>query len=354
MTSRTIAASAPQRGTGLVETLVGLAIGLLTLVAIFQVYAVSESHKRTIATGSDAQQSASFALFLIARDVANAGNGVASAAVTVDGRTVLDGCALLRSIPILIEAGARAVDPDAITVFYGASSSLATPVALAANAEVRSLASADRYVISAPAAFGPNDVIAAVDGATCTLSTIDPAGVEVSGAGLATLAHTPLSGALGFVYSAGSAFLVNLGRAARLARLRYSVDTSSRALRTQHQLPTAGPVNPILGDIVNLKAQYGLDTDADGTVDTWQAATGTVWSSASLPSQPLATIRQIQSVRVAIVARSPQYEREAVTPGPVLLFDGTIAIALSADQQHYRYRVVETIVPLRNTLWNAT
>lgn len=354
MMHRDVPALSRGRGTGLVETLVGLAIGMLALVAIFQVYAASEGHKRTITAGSDAQQSASFALFLIARDVANAGNGVASAALSVDGRTVLDGCALARPIPVLIEAGARAVDPDAITVFYGASGSLATPVALAANAEVRSLASADPYVIAAPAAFSPNDVIAAVDGAICTLSTIDPSGVQIAGSGLATLAHTPLGGALGFVYSAGSASLVNLGRAARLARLRYSVDTTTRALRTQHQLPTAGPVNPVLGDIVNMKAQYGLDTNGDGTVDTWQAATGALWSSASLPSQPLAIVRQIQSVRIAIVARSPQYEKEAVTPGPLVLFDGTIAITLSAEGQHYRYRVVETLVPLRNALWNAT
>ncbi len=342
-----------QPGVALVEALVGLAIGVLALLVIYQVYVASEGRKRTITGGSDAQQSASYAIFLLARDLASAGNGLASAAKEASGRASLDACASLRPIPVLIAAGTRAVDPDAVTVFFGGSGSLSTPVALAGDATVTSLA-ADPYRVAAPVGFSENDVIAAIDGANCTLSTIDLAGVTVSESGLATLTHTPASGAVGVDYRAGTAALVNLGPANSLGRVRYSVDVTTRALRTQQQLPTAGPVNPVLGDIVNLKAQYGLDTDGDGIVETWQQATGGVWSAANLPAQPLATLRQIQSVRIAVVARSPQYEKQQVTMGPLLLLDGTISIALTADQQHYRYRVLETIVPLRNALWNAT
>jgi hypothetical protein len=31
-----------------------------------------------------------------------------------------------------------------------------------------------------------------------------------------------------------------------------------------------------------------------------------------------------------------------------------VAMTLSADDQHYRYKVLETIVPLRNALWNGS
>ena len=75
-------------------------------------------------------------------------------------------------------------------------------------------------------------------------------------------------------------------------------------------MPTDGPVVPVVSDVVNLKAQYGLDTDNDGIVDTWQDATGGVWSAANLPNQPLATLRQIRAVRIAIVTRSAQYEKD--------------------------------------------
>lgn len=341
-------------GTGLVETLVGLAIGMLALLVIYQVYAASEGQKRTIIGVSDAHQNAGAALFLLIRDLASAGNGIASAAKDASGRAALDGCAMLRPIPVLIAAGAKATDPDAITIFYGGSGSLATPVPLTRDAAVAALAAADPYQVAAAAGFSAGDVIAAVDGANCTVSTIDPGGVAVSASGTATLTHTPVSGTADATFRAGMATLVNLGSVNSLARVRYAVDVSTRALRSQQQLPTPDPVQPVVGDIVNLKAQYGLDTDGDGSVDTWQPASGSVWSAAMLPAQPLATVRRIQSVRLAIVARSPQFEREPVTPGPLLLFDGEVSFALTADQQHYRYRVLETIVPLRNALWNAT
>ncbi len=59
-------------------------------------------------------------------------------------------------------------------------------------------------------------------------------------------------------------------------------------------------------------------------------------------------------MRIAIVTRSAQYEKDAVTPGPLTMLDGTVTMTLTGDDQHYRYKVLETIVPLRNALWNAS
>ena len=151
-----------------------------------------------------------------------------------------------------------------------------------------------------------------------------------------------------------SAALINLGQPASMGRVVYTVDPSALALRTQKQLPTVDPVTPVVSDVVNLKAQYGLDTNNDGIVDAWQDATGGVWSAAALPNQPLATLQQIRAVRIAIVTRSAQYEKTEVTTTPPSLFDGAVAMTLTADQRHYRYKVLETIVPLRNALWNAS
>jgi type IV pilus assembly protein PilW len=99
------------------------------------------------------------------------------------------------------------------------------------------------------------------------------------------------------------------------------------------------PVSSAVSSVMNLKAQFGLDTNNDGTVDTWQPATGN-WSAANLPLQPLATWQQIRAVRIAIVTRSDQYEIQVVTPGPLQMFCTTdpcaVSMTLDADAQHYR------------------
>ena len=119
----------------------------------------------------------------------------------------------------------------------------------------------------------------------------------------------------------------------RFGQTLYTVDPATSTLRTQSLLPTVQPVTPVVSNVVNLKAQYGLDTDNDGTVDTWQPATGN-WSAANLPLQPLATWQQIRAVRVAIVTRSAQYEKDAVTPGPLEMFCTTSPCAVAMTLDH--------------------
>ena len=347
-------ARALQRGIGLIEMMVSIVIAMLLVLVIYQIYEISEGQKRTITAGSDAQQNAAFGMYMLGRDLAVAGNGIASAAAA------LDQCALLRPVPVVIQAGATANDPDSITVFFGGSASLATPVAFMQNSGV------NNYVVQGPVGFSANadpkktDVVAAVQGATCTMSTINAGGVAVDPAtGFATLNVTPVAGNLGATYAAVTSALVNLGPAESMGRIAYTVDASTHALRTQKLLPNADPVAPLVSDVVNLKAQYGLDTDNDGVVDSWQDATGGVWAAANLPIQPLATLRQIRAVRVAIVTRSAQYEKDPVTTGPIVMFDATLGghteeMALGADDTHYRYKVLETVIPLRNALWNPS
>jgi type IV pilus assembly protein PilW len=357
MTQHSLVGSRRERGVGLMEVMISIVIGMLLVLVIYQVYEISESQKRTITSGSDAQQNASYGVFVLGRDISMAGNGIASTA------TSLDACALLRPIPVLIDAGATDNDPDTITVLYGGSSSLSTPVQFKQNAT-----GPQDYVVPGPVGFSQNDVIAAVQGATCTVSTINAGGVAVDGVtGFSTITHTPVAGAMGAPYNAVAATLINLGQAAAMGRVAYTVDTTGHVLRTQNLLPTAGPVNPVINDVVNLKAQYGLDTDNDGSINLWQDATGGVWSAANLPTQPLGTLRQIRAVRIAIVTRSAQYEKDVVTPqypplmpaplGELGMFCDAalvclVRMTLSADDQHYRYKVLETSIPLRNAMWN--
>ena len=272
---------------------------------------------------------------------------------------------MLRPIPAIIAAGATDNAPDTVTVLYGGSSSLSTPAPLLNNASVGTTPPGV-YTVAGPLGFSPNDVIVAVQGANCTLSIVGAAGIAVdTSTGITTITHalTPTPGNNTTAnYGAVAASLVNLGQAAspgeaaRFGQTLYSVDPGTNTLRTQSLLPTVQPVTPVVSNVVNLKAQFGLDTNNDGTVDVWQPATG-IWSSVNLPLQPPATWQQIRAVRVAIVTRSPQYEVDAVTPGPIEMFCSTlpcaVAMTLASDDQHYRYKVLETTIPFRNALWNA-
>jgi len=348
------AAAIRQKGVGIVEVMVSVVIGMLLVLMMFQTYLVTEGQKRTVTSGSDAQQNAAYGIFLLSQDLSMAGNVIAASA------TALSGCTMALPIPVTIAAGATDNDPDTITVFYGGGGSIENPVPLLANATM-SASSPATFQVSGPVAFSPNDTIIAVQGANCTMSTINAAGVSVAAAtGIATISHT-LTATTGnnttATYNAVSASLVNLGQPDRYAQIRYAVNTATSTLTTQSLLPTAQAAAPVVAQVVNMKALYGLDTDGDGNVDTWQTATGN-WSSANLPAQPLATWQQVRVVRVALVARSTQYESTNVTPGPIGIFctpaPCAFSMTLTADQQHYRYKVLETTVPLRNAVWNAS
>ena len=173
MTTRACVPASPQRGFGLIEIMVGILISMLMVLIIYQVYAVSEGQKRTITSASDAQQNASYGLFLIGQDLMGAGQVISASTAA------LSGCAMLRPVPAVIAAGATDNDPDTITVLYGGSSSLSTPAPLL-NAASVGTTPPGAYVVAGPLGFSPNDVIVAVQGANCTLSIIGAAGISVA------------------------------------------------------------------------------------------------------------------------------------------------------------------------------
>jgi type IV pilus assembly protein PilW len=119
---------------------------------------------------------------------------------------------------------------------------------------------------------------------------------------------------------------------------------------------TAGSAIPIIDDIVDLQAQYGKDTDDNGIVETWNNVTptnGAQW-------------QQVLAVRVAVLARSGNYERPANAGDPCeattaanrpkwgdagALQDFPTLMVAGVLPSCYKYRVFETIIPLRNMIW---
>ncbi len=108
----------------------------------------------------------------------------------------------------------------------------------------------------------------------------------------------------------------------------------------------------------NAHALYGLDTNGDGLLDAW-ADPGAIGYDIDTVMATPATMRQIIAVRVALVLRNTNYEKTAVAPSTVTWFDDAKNAAnaslkqtllISGDDLHYRYRVIDSIIPLRNML----
>jgi type IV pilus assembly protein PilW len=126
---------------------------------------------------------------------------------------------------------------------------------------------------------------------------------------------------------------------------------------------TSGFWTPIANNIVGMRAQYGRDRTSlmDGIVDFWDA-TKNPTETCGVTADNTGWLR-ISAVRIALVARNSQPEKTAVTAAAPIWMGTTEVVGVSAsapidvsdapraagfDWDQYRYRVFETVVPLRN------
>ena len=65
-----------QRGVSLIETMVGMALGILVTLVITQVWGVFENQKQRTVSGSSAQASGLLALTELEQDIRSAGAGL--------------------------------------------------------------------------------------------------------------------------------------------------------------------------------------------------------------------------------------------------------------------------------------
>lgn len=84
-----------EHGFSLVEALVALAVGMVTVVVIMQALGNAEAQRRMISSGGDANSSGTIALQLLQRDVLNAGFGMSIAADGVADSDLYSACGAL-------------------------------------------------------------------------------------------------------------------------------------------------------------------------------------------------------------------------------------------------------------------
>lgn len=387
---------ARQRGVTLVELMVGMLIGLLAVLVIAQVTTVYEGRKRTITAGSDAQVNGALALQTLQREVQTSGYGIAEGGAVgcrmVGLRTGMTARFERTLAPVVITDGADGA-ADSLDVLMSNHTDFALPTRVASN----HLRGDSAFVISYNTGLGhrQGDLMLAVPVPTpepgdaeryCSLFNVSADPV----AGSNRILHEAVSGSpwnqdatatifpgrqtTDLSYAANS-LLLNLGT---LVSRRFCITglgdagCDTPAAQVPYQLrqlsfdSTTGQTtaDDLFPQIVQLQAVYGIDTSAtpDQVADVWTAT-----SPASTRDW-----RRVVAVRVAVVARSTQNEQRpanAADPAtttwttptlPVWFPDGLTPEPLRVDKpplgtgddwRHYRYKVFETVIPLRNQLW---
>jgi type IV pilus assembly protein PilW len=356
------------RGVTLIELMISLALGLLTVLVITQVLVMSEGQRRTTTNGTDAQVNGALSLYMIQRDVQMAGYGLASnpAALGCPINANYDGTAVAGFpfvlAPVVIESNGTA--GRKISVMISRKASFSVPMPVTEDHPV----GAGYFVVKSTLGTLAGDMFLAVPGAigpgfSCALLQATNSGGSVpTTLSSVVIPHDGTSqwnpGSLANTFPAGS-YVINLGP---MAYRSYAVG-SGLALQTTSLLSATGgsATEDLYPGVVKLEAMYGKDTDSNGVVDTFDTVTPTT----------AAGWQQVLAIRVAVVARSGQYERDVVTAaaplwnlgtgytvaGTSACFSGSQCLSLGlshiTDWDHYRYKVYDTVIPLRNVLWNS-
>ncbi len=378
--------------------MVGLVIGLLATLVVLQVFSIFEAQKRTTSGTADVQTSGNVALFTIKRDLEMAGYGLLPVATNpplsctspvFDNATGPTPPMTTLSPVTITDGGTGPGASDTITIRYGTSNS----------------GGGGSIIGTAIGTAGANTA-SVNDNQSCHVGDIAIV-INGTGAGQCTLAEvTALSAppdytgiALSTGILNGTSIGANLSCLGTWHEIQYGINpnynpavpANSLAFlqRQDTSFPTPASGNPggapIVADIVNIQAQYGISNAASSNQiirwvnakdqASWNAAvdgpaTGIDWG----PSLTDANRNLIKAVRIAVVARSGLLEKTQVTSACTSLTSdaptGLCAWAGSSSEtvplspapainmgndpnwQYYRYRVFETIVPLRNVIWS--
>jgi type IV pilus assembly protein PilW len=355
-----------QSGFTLIELMVGLTIGMLATVVIMQVLSVFESQKRTTTGAADAQTNGGIALYTVTRDLQMAGWGMhpvgdplattasstafsplSCGTLTVDGAAGIDPGVLF---PVMITDGGTA--SDSITIRYGDSMKGGFPSTI-------TIPAGNPVTVANNLGCQANDraLLTFFDTATSTQSCALTNVTGVVGTTQITLANTTLANP--------DVHLTCLGTWTDRTYSVGSVNNVSTMLQN-------GVAN--VADVVNIQAQYGISNiPSSNQVVQWVDASG-AWVAPSVTNRKL-----IKAIRIAVVARNSKKEPVNVTdacsstttaaPTGLCAWDATDANPLNASPapsitlnndpdgsswQRYRYRVFETIIPLRNIIWSRS
>jgi type IV pilus assembly protein PilW len=373
-----------QAGFTLVELMVGLAIGMLATVVIIQVMSVFDAQRRTTTGSADAQTNGGIALSAIARDAQVAGYPLFPAADAPMECTALTfGATGVASIvPVTITDGVAtgtASASDKITIRYGSSPMGGAPAQITAVGATTGASPNQRTPVTIGSNLGcrVNDVVLISNRTTCTMTTVTgPGDIATPSVASTPPDRTTIELAANGDVAANAIAGANLACLGTWSEITYQVNATTGNLDRTSVVNGASTTTPSVVGVVNLQAQYGISASANSNViSQWVNASGATWG-ATATTPTVDNRKLIKAIRIAVVARNEKLEMSNVTdvcsstttaaPAPAPETSGLCAwtgsstspapaIDLSpgdANWRRYRYRVYETITPIRNVIWS--
>lgn len=395
-----------QGGFSLIELMVVIAIVLVMSLAIFSVMSTSEGKKRTLTSVNDIDQSGNFAMYQMEKAVRIAGSGFSQSYVQSFG------CQLFASQTtngvILPFVRATMAKPfDAMNATLQGVYRLA-PVIIAKNVTTPNMSGATSdvlIVMSGSAGYGEvptsftnspgaaqlnlqntlsfkaNDLVLIADqGASggslpCMIEQVDKAFVASNVITALPLAGTyyanPIaapSGSKDVTSYSNNALAMGIGNPNGNSPSFQLLGVGDNNVLFQYDLLQGGiydtPI-PTADGVFEMHALYGVDTNNDGLVDKWVDPSSADYDYATLESGTVAannTLVTIKAIRIGLIMRTSLQEKAPVSPAPpattgsLILFSdlGDAALiykrTLSSAEQNYRYRTIESTIPLRNSL----
>jgi len=376
-----------QAGFNLIDLLIGVAISLFGLLAVAVTFRDFGQQRTTQVNASESQTNGTMALYLLERDLGQAGyamSGLQNCSYInyyYAGDAVANGHfndpygasatgVALTTLPVLIADGGAS--SDTITVQFG------NPDAGASGSDIKGPANyPSDYPVSSYVGFSVGDKAVADINGICTMVevTSNPTSARTTPVTNLSINHNNTDSSFNPVAPPGGngwnsvvaadlvatpkPFLYNLGN---FVSRRYSVAPSGgTSAMMLDEFPYVSPATTMVDEIVFLKAQYGLAGALGTACPSSTAKVLTAWVDGTAVINNT-NVCHVIAVRVGVVARSPLFEKDGINAPTTL----TVLPALGANaavnytvpnldgnnQAHFRYRSYSTIIPLRNVIWN--
>ncbi len=362
----------------MIEVLVGLAVGMIGMLVIFQTVTVWDARTRISASNGDTQVAGSLAMFRLERDLRLAGMGFGGAGSAELGCTVnafdnkASGAAPFTLSPVVITDGDPTGVPDTIEVLYG-NSPFFVEAEEFTNGTSSTLATTLKY------GFKRGDLAVMTDKASnCRLLeitddltpddhqlsfTTDPYTSFYTNTAVPVVRWNSATASMP-TFSTGN--LYSLGPLPQ--RNEWSVSPTSATLGFINRLSIVD-INqffPVAEGVIDMKLQYGYDTDSDKRISDaeWTKVVPVDWT-------------KVLAVRVALLVRGRDFQKppagDANAPRyrlstPPTWAAGTKSFVMKSvdgtpdldvadspnNWRYYRYRVYEKVIPLRNVIWGQS
>ncbi len=353
------------KGFSLVELMISMVIGLITLLVVTQVLVASTERKQASVGGTDSLLNATLGLYTLERDLKNAGFGLNPIRQSL-------GCPVRRQYesqpqeitslaPVLIVDGANGA-ADSIRIMASNKTNFPLPIFIREHDQTSRV-----FHVHQALGVSAGDIMVAVpivptSDAWCSVFEVSSLSADQLEIRHAADNDRPWNQQAIFPmyenrYWKGD-YLLNLGTGVEQV---YAISAGSElTLGSYNYFAAMNRIDTqvLYPHIVQLQATYGKDTDGNGSADLWDTVLpidSDKWS-------------EVIAVRVAIVSRSTKREATQVTPDPANGVGNCgmatavcwrpdpngnqVAISIAgADWRNYHYRVLETTVPLRNAIW---